>query len=166
MILDALLQQMYEAPLARLIRENELAFPWIETAHVLAIVTVVGSISIIDLRLLGWASRERSVSRLTREVLPVTWTAFVLAAASGFLLFISNAPTYSHNAYFRAKLVLLVLAGLNMLSFHAFTFRGVQRWDTSATPRAARIAGACSLTLWALVVVAGRWIGFTMLAGF
>jgi hypothetical protein len=167
MTIDTLLQALYETPLAAQIRENEFAFPCIESAHVLAITLVVGSIAIVDLRLLGLTSRDRRVSRLSAEVLPVTWAAFAVAAVTGLLLFSSNAPKYLENPYFRGKLVLLALAGLNMLVFQFVGQRDLATWDGAAVPPArARIAAALSLVLWALVVACGRWIGFTMLAGY
>lgn len=167
MALEAVLQSLYQSALAMQIRESELAFPLIETAHVLAISTVVGTIAIVDLRLLGLASRERSVGRLSQDILPVTWIAFGIAVASGFLMFMSNAPNYAHNFYFRSKLVLLALAGVNMIVFEGLFRRDLPLWDTAAiTPWRARVAGGLSLLLWVLVVTAGRWIGFTMLAGY
>ncbi len=167
MAIATLLQSLYDTDLAGQIRENELAFPCIESIHVLAITLVVGTIAIVDLRLLGLASRERLVSRVTSDVLPLTWTAFAVAAVSGFLMFMSNAPAYSHNGYFRAKLVLLALAGLNMAVFQAYVSQDQDRWDKALpTPRGVRIAAAISLLLWVLVVASGRWIGFTMLAGY
>ena len=123
---------MEATPLATTIRENEFLFPWIESVHVLAIVLVVGTISIIDLRLLGVASLDRAATRLMRDVLPWTWGAFVFAAITGGLLFSSNAPKYAHNFFFQGKLVFLVAAGLNMAIFHVFGLRDVARWDTAA----------------------------------
>jgi len=167
MTIHTLLEALYATELAVQIRESEFAFPCIESVHVLAIAVVVGSVAVVDLRLLGWASRDRPVSRLSADVLPVTWTAFGVAALSGFLLFASNAPKYLENPYFRGKLVLLGLAGLNMLVFHLLVGRDRAAWDAGRpTPRAARFAATLSLVLWTLVVACGRWIGFTMLAGY
>lgn len=166
MAVTALLQSLYDTPLAAWIRESELAFPCIECVHVAAISLVVGTIAVVDLRLLGLASLERRLSRLFADVLPLTWGAFAVAAASGLLLFASNAPRYAGNAYFRAKLLLLVLAGINMLVFNLGARRGLAGWDDGPAPRAARLAGALSLAVWFAVIAAGRWIGFTMLAGY
>src|SRR5208283_35354 len=99
------LQWLYATGWAAAIRENAYAFPWIECVHVLAITQVVGSISIVDLRLLGLAWRDRPVGRVLRDVLPITWASFGLAVASGFLLFSSNAPAYARNPFLRLKLV-------------------------------------------------------------
>ena len=107
------------------IRENEILFPWVESVHVLAITLVVGSISILDLRLLGLASLDRPVGKLTRDVLPCTWVAFAFAAVTGSLLFSAKAGDYAGNFFFRGKLILLVVAALNMGLFHAFTTRGI-----------------------------------------
>jgi hypothetical protein len=50
--------------LADNIRENDVLFPLIESLHVVSICLVVGSIFAVDLRLLGLASTDRSVSRV------------------------------------------------------------------------------------------------------
>lgn len=165
MDLQSLFQQLHDTPVATAIRESGTLFPWIESVHVLAITTVVGSIIIVDLRLLGVASRKRPISRLSAEVLPITWTAFVIAAITGSLLFSSNAVKYSHNTMFLAKMSLLVLAFFNMLAFHAITSRGIERWDAAPTPPTrVRLTGAASLLIWIAVITCARWIGFTMSA--
>ena len=163
MDLDEFLHWLQALPLPTEIRENDNLFPWIESVHVLAIVIVIGSISIVDLRLLGVASRERPVARLMRDVLPWTWSAFAVAALTGGLLFSAKAIDYAHNFYFEGKMILLVLAGLNMALFHAFTGHGVAGWGAAAQPpRSAKAAGALSLLLWVCVVGFGRWIGFSL----
>jgi hypothetical protein len=117
----------------------------------------------VDLRLLGMASRDRGVAQTTASVLPVTWTAFVLAVITGGLLFASNATTYAHNAYFQVKMALIALAGLNMAVYHLFLNRGVDAWHTPAlTPMRARLVGGLSLALWIAIAAFGRWIGFTI----
>jgi hypothetical protein len=162
--IDRALGWLQTTVVAKAISENEIIFPWIESVHVLAIVLVVGTISIVDLRLLGVASPERAVRRLMRDVIPYTWGAFAVAAISGSLMFSSDAVNYSHNFFFRGKLVLLALAGINMALFHLLGIGDVERWDTPGgrTPMPARAAAAVSLTIWIAVVAFGRGIGFTM----
>jgi hypothetical protein len=152
-----------DSGLADNIRENDLLFPLIESVHVVAICLVIGSILVVDLRLLGLASINRSVSRVTSGVLPLTWGAFAVAVASGTLLFISNATKYLGNGYFVAKILLICAAGLNMVIFHGISARDLPRWENEATlPLSARVAGGLSILLWVSVVTCGRWIGFTM----
>lgn len=152
--------------LADNIRENDLLFPLIESVHVLAICLVVGSILVVDLRLLGLASTGRPVSRITGAILPLTWCAFVVAVASGGLMFISNASKYLSNGYFAAKMVLIGVAGLNMLVFHFVGARDLPKWENDRRPPLpARLAGGLSILLWVAVVACGRWIGFTMQPG-
>lgn len=159
----SLFEPIQALPLARYIAESSWAFPTIETVHVLFLVLVVGTISIVDLRLLGWASAARPVSDVVRDVLPITWASFGLSLVSGLLLFISNATTYVENWPFRIKMLLLLLAGVNMLTFHFLTYRNIAQWDLDRTPPpAARLAGALSLLFWIAVVIFGRWIGFTI----
>ncbi len=161
--LQSTLAALQELRIPTAVRENETLFPLIECVHVLAICTVVGTISIVDLRLLGLASRDRPVSEFSRSVLRCTWIAFGLAAVTGSLLFSAKALAYSGNFYFEVKLALLTLAGLNMAAFHAWSGRRIGEWGACAIPPlSARIAAGLSLLLWIGIVGCGRWIGFTL----
>jgi hypothetical protein len=162
-MIDEFCQWVYDTAFAETIRSSALAFPWLESVHVLAITLVLGTIAVADLRLLGVASVKRPVTQLLNDVLPVTWVAFAVAAITGVAMFASNAVEYVHNTPFQLKMVLLVLAGLNMLVFQLITFRGVGQWDEAqVTPPGARFAGAFSLLAWIGIVAFGRWIGFTI----
>src|SRR5712671_3629767 len=99
------------------IRDSFFLFPLIESAHVFGLALVFGTIAIIDLRLLGIASTERSFRRMASDILKWTWAAFALTVLTGALMFITNAGVYYHNFYFRAKMLLLVLSGINMMVF-------------------------------------------------
>ena len=148
-------------PMAVAITESEWIFPTIETFHVLALTIVFGSIAMLDLRMVGVSTKNVGVMQLAEETLPWTWIAFVVAVITGTLMFTSKATTYLANVPFQIKMVLLVLAGLNMAIFHLTAFRAVHSWNmTLPTPIAARIAGCLSLLFWTGVIFAGRWIGF------
>jgi len=157
-----LLSFMEATPWGTAVRESTWLFPTIESIHVLALVLVVGSIMVVDLRLLNVASRQRSVKELTEDVLPWTWAAFGAAAITGTLLFSSSAIRYSGIWQFEAKMCMLVLAAINMGVFHLGAFRSVTHWDQPNVrpPVAARLAGGISLAIWVSIVALGRWIGF------
>ena len=159
-VLD-LMHALEHQPLAVSIAESTWLFPFFETLHVLALTVVVGSVAMMDLRLLGIGSRDRAITELNRAVLPWAWVAFAFAATFGALLFSSKASTYYVNIPFRIKMVCLLLAAVNMLIYHLVTERNVAAWDRGATPVGARMAGAISLALWVVIVATGRWIGFT-----
>jgi hypothetical protein len=145
------------------IAESTWMFPTIETLHVIALVTVIGTIAIVDLRLIGVASKGHRVSLLAKDTLPLTWAAFALAVITGGLLFISKASSYMINPYFLWKLALLALAGINMMYLHLTTWRTVEHWERDPSfPFAAKLAGWLSLIFWVGVVFCGRMIGFTL----
>lgn len=163
MVLQGLWSALENSGLGQYIAASSWAFPTIETVHVIAIVLVVGSIAVMDLRLLGVASKQCAVTEMSRDTLPWTWGAFVVAALSGSLLFISKATTYMVNPFFLWKMALIILAGANMAAFHFITWRTVKDWDVGCeTPMAGKIAGGLSLGFWVLVVFVARWIGFTL----
>jgi hypothetical protein len=148
--------------MAAAIRESTWLFPTIETLHVLSILVVVGSITMFDLRLLNLASRDRSVTEVYEEIMPWARTSFISAVIFGGLMFSSSATKYYHNFPFRMKMLMLLIAGLNVAIFEFWTFRSVEKWNREARiPLAAKLAGGLSLVLWIFIVGFGRWIGFT-----
>ena len=112
--MDAFLKWLAGTALASHIRDSLLLFPLLESAHVFCLALVVGTILVVDLRLLGLASKQRPFERVASDTFKWTWGAFALTAATGLLMFTTNAPVYYHNFYFRAKMALLVAAGVNM----------------------------------------------------
>jgi hypothetical protein len=139
---------------------SETYFPVVESIHVIALTTVAGTIFIVDLRLVGLASRHMRFSQLSEQILPWTWRAFVLAAITGSLLLSANAEGYYSNNPLRMKAVLMLLAGLNMAYFQFVTFRTVAQWDGGRPSGAARFSGWASLLLWTGVIACGRLAGF------
>lgn len=150
------------SPLGIGIAESLWAFPMIETLHVIALVTVFGTIAIMDLRLLGITSTNVPVSRMSTDTLKWTWIGFVTAAITGTLLFVSKASTYMVNPYFLTKMGIMALAGLNMLLFHFVTYKTVNEWDMGTLPTGAKVAGALSIVMWLVILFCGRAIGFTL----
>ncbi len=162
MAVPAIFTALQHSAVGSAISGSTWMFPTIETVHVLALATVIGSIAIVDLRLIGVSSKDRPVSALTREFLPWTWAAFALAVVSGSLLFSSRAADYMAVPAFVTKFVFMALAAANMLVFHFTTYRSVARWDTGRPVPGARLAGLLSLALWAAIVVCGRKVGFSL----
>lgn len=162
MILTHIFDWLESWPFSEAVRQSAWLFPTIESVHVVAITLVIGSVLVVDLRVLGVASRRQPVSRLSRDVLPWTWGLFGLALISGGLMFAAKAHAYAGNTPFRLKMLLMAAAGMNMLLFHVVPSRSLTQWDLGPTPRLARICCGLSLALWVLIVTCGRWIGFTI----
>lgn len=151
------------SPLGISIAESLWAFPMVETVHVMALVTVLGTLLVMDLRMLGWASTAVPIRKVSEDTLRWTWMAFVLAAITGTILWISKAHSYMINPYFLTKMGLMAVAGLNMLFFHFVTYKTVDQWDTLASPpTAVKLSAVLSLLLWIVIVFCGRAIGFTL----
>lgn len=155
-----LLQALQDSGLAEWMRYTPRAMPLAEATHVLAAVVVFGTLLVVDLRLLGLADARRSFTAIARQILPLSWSAFVVSVLTGALMFVTSAQAYYANPAFRMKMLALMIAGLNMAYFQLITLRTADQ-DLAQPSRRARVAGAVSLLLWAGIVLLGRWIGFT-----
>jgi len=139
------------------IRESTIVYPLIETTHVLTLCLFLGLIALWDLRLVGVGLRGVPVSQVGARLLPWALFGFVIMAISGSLLFYSGPVKAAANIFFRIKVIMIALAGINALLFHLTIEKRVASWDNDPRPPAkARLAGALSLVLWSGVVICGR----------
>jgi hypothetical protein len=155
------LRALEQTRLAELVRES--AFPYIESIHVLALSLSVGTIAWFDLRLLGATMRTRPVSEVFQSLKTLMFVGFGLMFVTGGLLFTAHATKVFHNGYFRAKIALLLLAGVNMLTFHLAVDRYRVEWnDAPVPPVPARAAGLVSLALWLSVIAVSRIFAYDL----
>ena len=150
-----------EFPTSVALRESQYAWPLLESAHVMMLGLFVGTAFVTDLRLVGWTLTKIPVSEVTGRLLPWTRIGFAGMVITGFLLFYGYPLRYYHNLFFRIKVLLFVIAAVNVFVFHRGIHRRVREWDLDPDlPRQAWIAGAVSLGVWALIVVVGRMIAY------
>jgi hypothetical protein len=143
------------------LHESTWGYPLVESVHVLALCLFLGLAVMLDLRLLGLTMRRVAVSEVAGRLLPWTAAGFAVMIVSGALLFYGIPVRTYRNIFFRVKVILLVLSGLNAWVFHSTVYRKVAQWDLQPVPPLrARVAGALSLVFWGGVVVAGRMIAY------
>ena len=143
------------------IRQSLWLFPAIETVHLLGMAALVGTITVLDLRLLGWVMPERRVSQMATRLLPWAWLGFGVQVVTGALLFSSEAVKIYGNPAFRLKMLFLLLAGVQALIFQTVVSRKLPAWDERPSlPVIAKVMGMVSILLWMAIVTAGRFIGF------
>ena len=148
-------------PWSTALLESQYVWPFLESTHVLMLTLFAGTAAINDLRLLGIGFTGVPAGEVTQRLLRLTRIAFAVMVVTGLLLFYSNPVHYWHNIFFRIKLVLLTIAGLNIWLFHGRIHKRVAEWSTDTRPpRAARVAGLVSLAAWALIIVSGRLIAY------
>lgn len=139
-------------PLAEAIRRSVWAYPVLESLHIGAFASLVGSLLVLELRVFG-AQPGLSLTVLGRLAVRAALAGFALAVLSGSLLFFSAAAEIAANPAFRVKLVLILMAGGNALVFHARD--SLRRHDGVA-----RFQAGLSLMLWFGVIAAGRLIAY------
>jgi hypothetical protein len=128
------------------------AYPMLEVVHILGIGLLLGNLTLLELRVFGWGA-ALPVQPLARLSLTLVALGFSLAAASGLLMFATQAGELLANRAFTAKMLLLMLAACNAGWFHGR--RSLERLDTMA-----RALMVVSSVIWLLVLTCGRWIGY------
>ena len=157
------LQWLHDTQLSTTMRESIWAEPLVETIHVLTLTLFLGFAVLLDLRLLGVCMRRRKVSEVLGQLNPYLFVGFAIMIVSGLLLFTGDPPAFWGTTFFKAKMIFLVLAGLNVLIFNATIGRTVGQWDLAPkTPRAAKVAAVVSIVLWVAIVAAGRAIAYAL----
>ena len=147
-------------PLAGAMRQSPWSYPLVETAHILGFILLIGAAAMFDLRLLGLTPRLPVVD-VARHLLPWSHVGLAVVVISGVLLFAADPIALWFNSVFRAKMALIVVAGLNAAAFHAWPFRSVATWNQFApTPWPAKAAASLSLLLWMTIAALGRFIAY------
>jgi uncharacterized protein DUF6644 len=157
----SLIQWLNETPLSVYLRESEVAFPLTEAIHLLGLAVSVGTILWVDLRLIGVCMRRERVTDVVSRLEPWAKAGFVVMFISGLLLFLGKPVNYYTTTPFRIKMVLLPIAGLNVLFFHKNVYSNVAQWNQDAmVPWQGRAVGLVSVILWASIIVLGRWTAY------
>ena len=156
-----LCEAIQSMPWAAGIKESSWKFPLIESVHSLGISAMLWPAALLDLRLLGLVMKRRPVSQVAGQFLPWVWAGFSTMVLTGIVIFCAEAVKCYNSPFFRGKLILIALAGMNALAFHKTVYRNVEAWDKAVvTPFRARMAGALSLLFWIAVVAMGRVVAY------
>ena len=156
-------QWLQSTEFATSIRESGYLYPAIEGSHVLALALSVGVVMWFDLRLAGLVWKQRPVSMVFLRLRPVMLVGFGIMFVTGALLFSARAPEAFQSFYFRTKMALLLLGGVNIALFHLTIDRRRAEWDAlQPPPLQARLAGIVSLVLWFAIIAAGRIMAYNL----
>jgi hypothetical protein len=157
------LQWLHDTSFSAWLRESMWAEPIIETIHVLTLTLFFGFTVLLDLRLLGVALRRRRISEVIGQLNPWIIPGCLVMIATGILLFCGDPVAFYSTIFFKIKMILLVLSGLNVLVFSSTIGRQIDKWDLdSRTPARAKIAAIVSLVSWIAIIAAGRAIAYAL----
>jgi hypothetical protein len=136
------------------LNESAYTFPILECIHILAFALSIGTIAIVDFRLLDIGMVHQTPAELLKDTSVWTLVGILIMIFSGLLLFSSDPDMYYLNWAFLIKIACLLLAILFNYTIH-------RRVAQSEKPPASRKLVACvSLALWGSVVFGGIFIAF------
>jgi len=143
------------------LHESLYLYPWIESTHVLSICLFFGTLLFVDLRLTAKVFNNLSISEMNRKVLPLTIFGFLVMSLTGLLLFYAIPVRNYQNIFFRIKMLLMVIAGINAFFFHRRMSKEAKIWDKdSSIPKSMKNSAIASLALWSSVIISGRMIAY------
>lgn len=134
------------------LRTHPFAYPMLEVVHIVGIALLLGNLVLLELRVWGRAT-ALPVKDLARLALSLSVLGFGLAAASGLIMFASQAGDLVANRAFVIKMGLLFLAGMNAALFHA-------RDSLAKLDAVAKLQSLVSTLIWIAVIACGRWIAY------
>jgi hypothetical protein len=152
------LEWLQFTPPANFVAETLWAYPLMETLHTLGMALLMGSLGLINLRILGYKPELNIAGTL--DWLPLAWLGFSLNLFSGLALFISDPVTFWGSVTFRIKLTLIILAGINTFILSQSVFREARAGAIAAPGVAARRLAASSLAFWLGAIILGRLIAY------
>jgi hypothetical protein len=142
------------SPWAKAMIAAEWIFPVVQSIHFIGFAFSIGTIAIVDIRLLGWGMRRQTAAELASDLNRWTNLGIAMMLITGPLMFSTDAVTYHYNPSFQFKMACLTAALLFQFTVHRWAVRD------SAPAVVAGIAGAVSLVLWTAVLAGGRFIAF------
>jgi hypothetical protein len=144
-------------------RQADLFFPLVEGTHILSLSLSVGMILMLDLRILRLGFQSEPVSRIMRQVMRWALPGFGIIFVTGLLLFLAQAESVYTNVYFRVKMLMLLLAGINAAVFQFKYYPKLLLWDTGeTTPIGAQVIAVVSLVFWMIVIACGRLMAYEL----
>jgi len=122
----------------------------VSVVHYSAVFLCVGTIVLLDLRILGLADRHAALSAVAEQLRPWTWIGLGCVVVSGLLLFATQAAGFAAATPFRLKMLIVVLAVCSALAVEA----RVPTWERAPVmPITARVAALISIVLWVGVLL-------------
>ena len=141
---------------------NDWVWPLCETLHFVGMAVLIGTVGIVDLRILG-ALKGLPIHYLEKFV-PLGVIAFIVNMSTGFI-FVAGNPVggpqeYLTNLAFQLKMITVLIAGINLLVFYV---AGIERTLVAVTPEGdapvgAKVIAGVSLAAWFSVILFGRLI--------
>jgi hypothetical protein len=127
----------------------------VSVIHYLTMFWFIGSMAVVDLRVMGVAAKKRNLMELSTQIFPWAWTGFVLAIISGFMMFTADAGDWAPDPVFHVKLGMIILS----VVFAILVQRGAPKWAAlPEIPTSAKVIAAFGLALWILTILSASEI--------
>jgi hypothetical protein len=122
----------------------------VSVIHYLTMFWFIGSIAIVDLRVMGVAARKRNAAELAAQMFPWAWTGMALAIVSGFFMFTADAGDWAPDPVFHVKLLAIALSVVCAIVVQWL----IPRWaEAPEIPAWGKIIALISLLLWIATIV-------------
>jgi hypothetical protein len=140
---------------------NTWTIPAIQSIHIVGIAMVMGSVLMINLRILGWAGSDQTLRQTARRFGPWLTGSLWLLLATGLLMVIGEPVRELVTFSFWAKMALVAVGTLIAVIFQATLRRHEQRWEETLVHRPSiKAVAILTFVVWACIIVLGRLIAY------
>jgi hypothetical protein len=157
--MESLVVWLKSTQLAWFVNHYSWVWPTCETLHFIGLSMLIGTISLLDLRMLGFIKRLPAAP--LHRLVPWGVAGFIINAVTGIFFFVAAPEQYVNNIAFQFKVLFIVFAGINVLLFYLKVFRETENLQAGEdAPLQAKLVAGVSLFLWVSVTYLGRMLPF------
>lgn len=157
-----ILEWLEGTPLGAIAPQTLYGFPILVGIHILGLIFSVGILLWVDLRMIGVCLKGFPLTKVYRALSKWFIFGFSIMILSGIVLFAGFATSAYENIFFRIKILVMILAGINAITFHVLVRKMPAHADSADPAISVRIAGLVSISLWTVVILCGRLISYTL----
>ncbi|MGA7793658.1 MAG: DUF6644 family protein [Candidatus Acidiferrales bacterium] len=148
-------EALEQSALVRTLGETGWMYASVSVVHYLTMFWFIGSMAVVDLRVMGLAARKRNLTELAEQLYPWAWTGLAVAVISGFLMFATAAGDWAPDPVFHVKLGMILIS----IVFAILVQRGAPKWAAAPEiPTSAKVIAAIALLLWILTILSASEI--------
>ena len=152
-MLQGFFEAMGQWPISQAIGASIWIYPLVQAVHLVFLALFAGGMLIVDLRLLGYGLRSKSVAQVARDARPWMITGFLGLVLTGVPQLMQNSTREYFSEFFWYKMYLIAFGLILLVTVRR---KVTQQNETTLL---AKVVALISIATWTGVTINARLIG-------